>query len=140
MLKTRVIAASIALGALGAVVSTSASAFTSIGVQLAVPGVSIVAGNTPYYGAPVYTPTHYAAPTYYAAPAAYYPAYNAPRAQWDNNRWDRRDHRHDQRHTNFRGGRGDRDRDGIANRYDRDRDGDGVANRYDRNPNNFNRR
>ena len=29
----------------------------------------------------------------------------------------------------------DRDRDGIANRYDRDRDGDGVPNRYDRRPN-----
>ena len=31
---------------------------------------------------------------------------------------------------------GDRDRDGVPNRYDRDRDGDGVPNRYDRNPNN----
>ena len=29
----------------------------------------------------------------------------------------------------------DRDRDGVANRYDRDRDGDGVRNRYDRRPN-----
>lgn len=35
-----------------------------------------------------------------------------------------------------RGPRGDRDRDGVANRYDRDRDGDGVSNRYDRFPNN----
>ena len=31
---------------------------------------------------------------------------------------------------------GDRDRDGVPNRYDRDRDGDGVPNRYDRAPNN----
>ncbi|SOD29783.1 hypothetical protein SAMN05518800_5384 [Variovorax sp. YR752] len=31
---------------------------------------------------------------------------------------------------------GDRDRDGVPNRYDRDRDNDGVPNRYDRNPNN----
>ena len=31
---------------------------------------------------------------------------------------------------------GDRDRDGVPNRYDRDRDGDGVPNRYDRRPNN----
>ena len=40
-----------------------------------------------------------------------------------NNRWELQ-----------RGGwrRGDRDRDGIPNRYDRDIDGDGVANRYDR--------
>ena len=31
---------------------------------------------------------------------------------------------------------GDRDRDGIPNRYDRDKDGDGVPNRLDRAPNN----
>jgi len=31
---------------------------------------------------------------------------------------------------------GDRDRDGIPNRYDRDRDGDGVPNRFDRAPDN----
>jgi hypothetical protein len=46
-----------------------------------------------------------------------------------------------------RGPYGDRDRDGVPNRYDRDtayrpngdRDGDGVANKYDRFPNNPNR-
>ncbi|WP_179107003.1 hypothetical protein [Variovorax sp. KK3] len=32
-------------------------------------------------------------------------------------------------------GYGDRDRDGVPNRYDRDRDNDGVPNRYDRRPN-----
>jgi hypothetical protein len=32
-----------------------------------------------------------------------------------------------------RGPMGDRDGDGVANRYDRDRDGDGIANRYDNN-------
>lgn len=32
--------------------------------------------------------------------------------------------------------RGDRDRDGIANRVDRDRDGDGIPNRRDAHPNN----
>jgi hypothetical protein len=37
-------------------------------------------------------------------------------------------------------GMGDRDRDGIANRYDRDRDNDGVPNRYDARPNNPYRR
>lgn len=31
---------------------------------------------------------------------------------------------------------GDRDRDGIPNRYDRDRDNDGVPNRFDRAPDN----
>jgi hypothetical protein len=34
-----------------------------------------------------------------------------------------------------RGPYGDRDGDGIANRYDRDRDGDGVPNAYDQRPN-----
>jgi len=38
------------------------------------------------------------------------------------------------------GGGGDRDGDGVRNRYDRDRDGDGVVNRHDRRPNNPNRR
>ncbi|MDM0076547.1 hypothetical protein QTH90_19210 [Variovorax sp. J2P1-59] len=38
-------------------------------------------------------------------------------------RWDRR-------------GYGDRDHDGVPNRYDRDRDGDGVPNRYDYRPDN----
>ncbi len=49
-----------------------------------------------------------------------------------------RGHRHDHdRHYGNRGpGRGDRDRDGVANWADRDRDGDGVANRYDRRPDN----
>lgn len=36
--------------------------------------------------------------------------------------------------------RGDRDRDGIPNRWDRDRDNDGVPNYYDRRPNNPYRR
>jgi hypothetical protein len=35
--------------------------------------------------------------------------------------------------------RGDKDHDGIQNRYDRDRDGDGVANARDAYPNNKNR-
>ena len=44
-------------------------------------------------------------------------------------RWDR------ERFAENRG-YGDRDRDGVPNRYDRDRDGDGVPNRYDNAPNN----
>jgi hypothetical protein len=35
-----------------------------------------------------------------------------------------------------RWGRGDRDHDGVPNRFDRDRDNDGVPNRVDRHPNN----
>lgn len=42
------------------------------------------------------------------------------------NRYDRHDNR----------GHGDRDHDGVPNRYDRDRDGDGVPNRYDHHPDN----
>lgn len=42
---------------------------------------------------------------------------------------------HDGRWAMQRGG-WDRDRDGVANRYDRDRDGDGVPNRHDRQPDN----
>jgi hypothetical protein len=42
------------------------------------------------------------------------------------------------RESSYRG-QGDRDRDGIPNRYDRDRDGDGVRNRNDARPNNPNR-
>jgi len=33
-------------------------------------------------------------------------------------------------------GYGDRDLDGVPNRYDRDRDGDGVPNRFDNRPGN----
>jgi hypothetical protein len=42
------------------------------------------------------------------------------------------------RHTRERnrGWRGDQDRDGVPNGYDRDRDGDGVSNRRDDAPNN----
>lgn len=64
---------------------------------------------------------------------------------WHPSRWEQRDGRWvfergrwDRERYAYHGGRGmgDRDRDGIPNRYDRDRDGDGVPNRYDSNPNN----
>jgi hypothetical protein len=45
---------------------------------------------------------------------------------FERGRWDR------QRYA----ANGDRDRDGVPNRYDRDKDGDGVPNRYDNSPNN----
>ena len=50
------------------------------------------------------------------------------RGAWDRERWA----------ENRYGGRGygDRDRDGVPNRFDRDKDGDGVPNRYDNSPNN----
>ena len=60
------------------------------------------------------------------------PGYVYARPEWrrDRNGW-----------VMERGGwqRGDRDRDGVPNRYDRDRDNDGVPNRVDARPNNPNR-
>lgn len=60
----------------------------------------------------------------------------APAPQhWD--RDDRREYHHGQGRGQGRAyGRGDRDHDGVPNRYDRDRDGDGVPNRYDHRPDN----
>ena len=60
--------------------------------------------------------------------------YYAPRWHQDNGRWRFERERWDRGDRIARSG--DRDRDGIPNRYDRDRDGDGVPNRYDSNPNN----
>jgi hypothetical protein len=70
-------------------------------------------------------------------------AYNEPRwVQRPNGEWvfigERWERRHD-RYADRRGPYGDRDRDGVANRYDRDRDGDGVPNHRDAYPNNPNR-
>jgi len=50
------------------------------------------------------------------------------RGSWDRERYveNRGDHR----------GYGDRDHDGVPNRYDRDRDNDGVPNKYDAAPDN----
>jgi len=44
-------------------------------------------------------------------------------------------HRRHAREANM-GWRGDQDRDGVPNRYDRDRDGDGINNRRDDAPSN----
>lgn len=51
------------------------------------------------------------------------------RGAWDRERW--ADNRWQERRAY-----GDRDRDGVPNRYDRDRDGDGVPNRFDNAPDN----
>jgi hypothetical protein len=65
--------------------------------------------------------------------------------RWDRRGWGDRDRdgipnrydNHDNRNYGHdRGRRHDNDRDGIPNRYDRDRDGDGVPNRYDSRPDN----
>ena len=54
------------------------------------------------------------------------------------NRYDA-DSPRNQRHANRFGPNGDLDRDGILNRDDRDRDGDGVRNHRDRYPDDHNR-
>jgi hypothetical protein len=66
---------------------------------------------------------------------------------WVAERWERRgDHwamipgHWERGHAMGNRGMGDRDHDGVPNRYDRDRDNDGVPNRYDSHPNNQNRR
>lgn len=137
MIKTSLIAVAIAAGTLGAVTTTPAAAQAVFQVQVAPPPPRVEVVPAPRRGQ-VWVPGYWdwrghrhvwaaghwerARPGYYYAPT-----------QWVQvgNHWERR------------GGnwsRGDRDRDGVPNRYDRDRDGDGVPNRYDHNPNNPNRR
>ena len=65
---------------------------------------------------------------------------------WHPNRWIERDGhyvlekgRWDRERFAENRGHGDRDHDGVPNRYDRDRDNDGVPNKYDRRPDNPNR-
>jgi hypothetical protein len=70
-----------------------------------------------------------------------------PGYYWHPSRWENMNGRwvlrhggwHRERYAYYddrRGPRGDRDRDGIPNAYDRDRDDDGVPNRFDHRPNN----
>jgi hypothetical protein len=138
-----------ALGALacaGALTSAPAAAYTSIGVQIGVPApVYVAPPPAPVYEytpAPrrghVWVPGHWqwrgnghvwVQGHFLRERSGYY--YNQPRWVQHGDRWD------------YRGGgwsRGDRDHDGIPNRYDRDRDGDGVRNRRDRAPDNPYRR
>ena len=70
------------------------------------------------------------------------PGYYWHPSRWesDNGRWVMRPggwYRERYAYYDGRGrGYGDRDRDGVPNKYDRDRDNDGVPNRYDESPNN----
>ena len=132
------IATAATLATIAAIMSTPAAANTSIGVQIGLPAPIYV--NAPpvaryeYTPAPraghLWVPGHWewqgnghvwVAGHFLRARAGY--AYHQPQWQRDGDRWA------------YRAGgwqRGDQDRDGIPNRYDRDRDNDGVANRYDR--------
>ncbi len=147
MIKTSLAAAALAMATLGAA-TTPASAATSITVQIGPP-------PAPYYEAvptprrgQVWLPGHWewrgnhhawVAGQFVRARPGY--QYVQPTYVRQGNRWDYRAGywAHENRAHDNRGGRGDRDHDGIANRYDRDRDNDGVPNRYDRHPDNRNR-
>jgi hypothetical protein len=143
-------AAALACGA--AMMSVPAAAYTSVNVQLAAP---LPAYGVPvqYYVAPppprhenasphrrghIWVPGHWewqrnshawVRGHYLPVRAGYY--YEQPLWEQHGDRWSYRP---------GRWARGDRDHDGVPNRYDRDRDGDGVPNRFDRAPNNPYRR
>jgi hypothetical protein len=126
----------------GALMSAPAFAYTSVSVQVGVPATVYVAPPPPpaYEYTPAARRGHVWVPGHWewrgndhvwvqghflrARPGHYY---SQPQWVQHGDRW------------GYRGGgwiRGDRDRDGVPNRYDRDRDGDGVRNRHDRAPNN----
>jgi WXXGXW repeat (2 copies) len=133
MLKQALIASSLAIASLGAFTAPAASAATSIYVQVAPPAPRYEVVPAPRRGQ-VWVPGHWEwNQRRYAWVGGYFvqarPGYHYAQPHWvqHGNRWGYE-----------RGGwaRGDRDRDGVANRYDRDRDNDGVPNRHDRAPNN----
>jgi hypothetical protein len=125
------ITAAAGLACAAAFMSAPAAAYTSVGVQIGIPGPVYVAPQP----AQVYVPqSSYG--VYAAQPTQ---VYVAPRGHYyEQTQWERRGDRWD--HRRHGPGRADRDRDGVPNRFDRDRDGDGVLNRYDRAPNNPYRR
>ncbi|MGV3571350.1 MAG: hypothetical protein ACO1PB_12185 [Ramlibacter sp.] len=84
------------------------------------------------YGGVGYADPYYNSGYGYSQPGYYYGA--QPNVYIGGTYYDGgHDHR---RNDGRRGAYGDRDRDGVANRYDRDRDNDGVRNRNDARPNN----
>ncbi|MCM2296227.1 PXPV repeat protein [Rhodoferax sp.] len=123
-------AVALALGAFAAASSAHARSdvYFSIGVQ--VPGVYVQPAPVYVQPAPVYiqpAPVYVQPrPVFMPVPGHYQRFDNGRHYGWQN--WQRR------------GSYGDRDHDGIMNRWDRDRDGDGVRNRYDRLPDNPYRR
>jgi hypothetical protein len=146
MKRTHWISAAAALACTGALISTSAAAYTSVGVQIGVPAAVYVAPPpapiyehtpAPRHGQ-IWVPGHWewqgnrhvwAQGHFLRGRAGHH--YNQPEWVQHGDRW------------SYRAGgwsRGDRDHDGIPNRHDRDRDGDGVPNRFDRAPNNPYRR
>lgn len=125
------LATSVMLGALAAPLPATARPDTQIAVRVAPPPMRMEARPAPrrgYEWVPGYWDwrgnRHVWVPgTWVKARAGYH--YAQPQWVSHNGRW-----------ILVRGhwARGDRDRDGVPNRYDRDRDGDGVPNRYDSRP------
>lgn len=155
MVKNRLIAVSLALAALGTA-STAAMAQSAISVRIGPPPppaaeYQVVAPARPGY---FWVPAHYEwrgnrhvwVQGYYLRerPGYYYqaPRYVQYGGHWQYNPgvWHRGGRPAMDRDRDGVAGRYDRDRDndGIRNSRDRDRDGDGVPNRYDRAPDNRN--
>lgn len=161
LISTKLLAtAALTLGALAAAsaVHARSDVYFSVGIQS--PGVYVQPAPVYMQPAPVYVQPR---PVYVPSPG-YYERYDNHR-RFDNERrygghqygerrgpygdrdrdgianvYDRDDSRHQWRQARLYGPYGDLDRDGIRNQDDRDRDGDGVRNRNDRVPNNPYRR
>jgi hypothetical protein len=126
MAKTIWTAAATALACTGALLGLPASAHTSVGVQIGVPA--------PVYVAPA--PVYVAPPPVYQYTPPPQPVWVPGHWEWQGNRHVWVQGQHMQYGRDHWGRRGDRDHDGIPDRYDRDRDGDGVPNWRDRAPDN----
>jgi hypothetical protein len=123
----------LAAAAAASLLGFGSAAYAQVYVQVAPPAMRAEVAPAPRAGS-VWVPGHYEwrnndyvwISGYWVAERPGY-AYVEPRwvqranGQWYmvGNNWERR------------GPNGDRDGDGVANRYDRDRDGDGIPNQYD---------
>ena len=165
-IRSTLLAAVVATGALaGLALPTTAQAAGYISVQIGPPPMRVEAVPVARPGW-VWAPGHYEwqRGAYFWVPGAWVRerpgyAYVAPVWLQRGGAWEYRPARWDARPPGYYrppyGGRGDydrdgipnrydrhpgyrhdRDRDGVPDRYDRDRDGDGVGNRHDRRPDN----
>ena len=155
LISTKLIAtAAFALGALAVASAAHAGSdvYFSVGIQS--PGYYVQPAPLYMQPAPVYVqprPVYMPSPGYYERHdndrrygGHYYGERRGPYGDRDRdgvaNVYDRDHSRHQWRQARLYGPYGDLDRDGIRNQDDRDRDGDGVRNRYDYAPNNPYRR